>query len=552
MQQIGGLEEEVTAKCRFILKGGDEVILHLPVVHPLYARTLIDHLDPDYRSITLDIEYPDFSIIAYYLKTKKVPKRTMLLDEDKFIHTCDYLGLGGLFKRVTSNFARVYENVLTPLLLLDRTREEVARQLHRARVRREGPPQINQLRCAKLSEQYGSPGFCETIDSVCMGLVMFELPLGYSTPLTEQEFTSRYQFPVVDSLEVPRPNWVEDPAQIIANLNKELPGFPWQDLVLAGSSILSAAASPETRVRYHQSDYDFFVTAGTQCKGQMAICRVAAWIKSRYGPFYMVAATEQAVSFFTEKAVYQIILRLYGTPEDDDSASDALLETDRLHAIEHVLTGFDIAPCSLGFDGAQLWAIPRAVEAIRSNVILADPERESRTMVKRLLKYATRGFMVAFPGLMRDTYARLIRMRGVRGAEFGHTIVEQFIQGKCEKVSGDYSPEFHPIKMRATSWASREQCFQMFINEFALRFLYSRNVSIRVFTRQIDVVLNTPAGVSAEALSAWIRISHPDSVYVAPNAPASGVVFIWQHSHDQKHALSGSFNPCSSVWFPGE
>ena len=85
MQQFGGLEGVVTAKCRFILKGGDEVILHLPVVHPLYARTLIDHLDPDHRSITLDIEYPDFSIIAYYLKTNKVPERTMLLDEDKFI-----------------------------------------------------------------------------------------------------------------------------------------------------------------------------------------------------------------------------------------------------------------------------------------------------------------------------------------------------------------------------------------------------------------------------------------------------------------------------------
>jgi len=141
-------------------------------------------------------------------------------------------------------------------------------------------------------------------------------------------------------------------------------------------------------------------------------------------------------------------------------------------------------------------------------------------------------------------------MRGVRGAPFGHTIVEQFIRGKCEKVSSDYSPVFHPINMKVTHWADRERRFHLFINDMASRFFHGRNGSIRVFTRQVDAVLNTPAGVPADELAALVQVSLPDSVYVASNAPASGVVFIWQHSHDQKHALSGSFKPCASPWFP--
>jgi hypothetical protein len=553
MLQEQGLDTISTARYVFKLNGGDEVTLYLPLVNQLEATTLIHHL-PDFGPITLGIGYRDFSVIGRHLKGG-VTERTELEDEEAFIRACDYLGLGGLFERVTRNAARVYEGAITSQLLLERTREAVVRRQHLARMRGEGPPPIDDMaRMAKLGERYcpekGESGFCEMIESVHMGSVIFELPPGYSTPLTAQEFASRYKFPVIDPLGPIRPEWVEDPAQIVATLNEELPNFPWQDLVLAGSSILSAAVTPSMRHLYHNRDYDFFVTAGSQRKGRIAIRRVAAWIESVYGQCFMIAATEQAVSFFTENAVYQIVLRLYGTPEPDDSDEAPTVYLDRLYAIEHVLTGFDLAPCSLGFDGAQIWAIPRAVEAIRSNVIPADPWLESENMVPRLLKYASRRFSVGFPGLTWETYERLMSMRGVRGASFGRTIVEQFIGGKCEKVSGDYSPVFHPINMKVTQWADRERRFHWFINDMASRFFHGRNGTIRVFTRQIDAVLNTPAGVPADALAALVHISHPDSVYVASNAPASDVVFIWQHGHTQKHALSGSFKPCASPWFP--
>jgi len=359
-----------TAKYVFILNGGDEVTLHLPLVRPLDATTLLHYL-PDSGPISLGIGFSDFSVISRYLKTGVVTERTVLEDEEAFIRTCDFLNLGNLFERVTRNNARLYERAVTSQLLLQRTQEEVVRRQHYARMRGEDPPPVDMARMAKLGESYwperGAPGFCELIESVGMGSVMFELPLGYSTPLTAQEFASRYRFPVIEPLRPVRPEWIEDPAQIVATLNEELPNFPWQDLVLAGSSILNAAAAPSMRHLYHHHDYDFFVTAGSQRKGRIAIRRVAAWVESNYGRCFMVAATEQAVSFFTENAVYQIVLRLYGTPEPDDSDEELTmcLATDRLHAIEHVLTGFDLAPCSLGFDGTRIWAIPRAVEAIR-------------------------------------------------------------------------------------------------------------------------------------------------------------------------------------------
>jgi len=79
----------------------------------------------------------------------------------------------------------------------------------------------------------------------------------------------------------------------------------------------------------------------------------------------------------------QVVLRLYDSPAE-------------------ILLGFDVDCVCLGYDGTNLWALPRALRALETgtnvlNPLHAWPVRASYEF--RLAKYAWRGFPVAVPGL---------------------------------------------------------------------------------------------------------------------------------------------------------
>ena len=103
--------------------------------------------------------------------------------------------------------------------------------------------------------------------------------------------------------------------------------------------------------------------------------------------------------------IVQIILRVYHSPSE-------------------VLTGFDIDSCCFGFDGLQVWALPRALRSLERGCIIHNPlhawpiqpsyecaphtsQRQhspcltSHILLRRLrlAKYAARGFPCAVPGL---------------------------------------------------------------------------------------------------------------------------------------------------------
>ena len=72
-------------------------------------------------------------------------------------------------------------------------------------------------------------------------------------------------------------------------------------------------------------------------------------------------------------------------------------EVRGLRSLAEVLCGFDVDCCAVCYDGARVYGLPRAVDAINSRINLADGTRQSPTYETRLLKYAKRGFSVAVP-----------------------------------------------------------------------------------------------------------------------------------------------------------
>ncbi|KAG2386336.1 hypothetical protein C9374_002782 [Naegleria lovaniensis] len=52
----------------------------------------------------------------------------------------------------------------------------------------------------------------------------------------------------------------------------------------------------------------------------------------------------------------------------------------------------------VGFDGTQVYCLPRAIQAISTRCNIVDPERQSTTYEVRLVKYSLRGFRIGVPG----------------------------------------------------------------------------------------------------------------------------------------------------------
>ncbi|KAF0984457.1 hypothetical protein FDP41_000356 [Naegleria fowleri] len=95
----------------------------------------------------------------------------------------------------------------------------------------------------------------------------------------------------------------------------------------------------------------------------------------------LIVRTEHSVTFYFQYPIrpVQIILRIY-------------------KSITEVLCGFDIDSVTFGFDGSQVFCLPRGRRAINTRCNLVDPSRQSKTYEIRLLKYAKRGFRIAIPG----------------------------------------------------------------------------------------------------------------------------------------------------------
>ena len=106
-----------------------------------------------------------------------------------------------------------------------------------------------------------------------------------------------------------------------------------------------------------------------------------------------------AVTGGGDNLTVQVVLRLYDSPAE-------------------VLLGFDVDCACVGFDGKEIWALPRSVRALKHGMNILNPLHawpNRATYEYRLTKYASRGFGVAVPGLEETR----IDWRAVNGASLG-------------------------------------------------------------------------------------------------------------------------------------
>eukprot|EP01118_Nematostelium_gracile_P008853 TRINITY_DN2954_c0_g1_i1.p1 TRINITY_DN2954_c0_g1~~TRINITY_DN2954_c0_g1_i1.p1 ORF type:complete len:637 (-),score=170.96 TRINITY_DN2954_c0_g1_i1:36-1748(-) len=192
-----------------------------------------------------------------------------------------------------------------------------------------------------------------------------------------------------------------------------LEGLNWNNLFVAGGSVLKSLTTKEapedskkqkrrnrTADTFYNSDIDMFIY-GLDADGALAkIMDVFLTIqKNSKNPNEITCMrTSRTITICPgyETRHVQIVLRLYKTPAE-------------------VLLGFDLDCVGVGYDGKNVWALPRARRAINCRYNIVDPTRQTFRTTSyeyRLWKYSKRGYGVAIPGFKRKHVNSSIYLKG--------------------------------------------------------------------------------------------------------------------------------------------
>ena len=454
----------------------------------------------------------------------------------------------------------VYSTHLTAAARISRAGEMRLRQLYLAQDSGAEPPPVDVEQLRLIDRMSCEPDLrgatCEAVARIRIGDLAHPLPLDFVPPVMSAEALKQLYPYSEHSVKLDRLRPRERGFQrqqggvgiTAVELDYELLDFPWErlpagappaelaaeaalecapaELVLAGGGVLRAMYG----WRY-MTDYDFFLITRSAAAARAAIRRVWLWVKSIAGEHFMMWRTKHAVTFITSNNVYQVVLRLY-------------------HSIEQVLVGFDIDCCAIAYTGSNLITIPRGEDAIRSNRILVDPDRESETYAKRLKKYAERGFVLSCPGISSSVLEKLEKrmsnvVRNFVSNDRSRSMIERVLSGGVIRTS-DYAECDMPTLSLWDGFGSKEAQFLRNIRNVATTIRLGYRPAA-VYTRNIDLLLDTPAAPQIQAGSWATSAEAAEVAHVRAGAPANSIGFVEKHPHGQ---ATGSFCPCPSSFFP--
>ncbi|KAL0578903.1 hypothetical protein V5O48_003094 [Marasmius crinis-equi] len=173
-----------------------------------------------------------------------------------------------------------------------------------------------------------------------------------------------------------------------------LQGLDWSNVFAAGGSVLGALITPEVgaeeiheKKQWLSSDIDLYVCGLTIHEANKKVEYITRTYQGNlpHGTPFVATRNSQTVTLYSSwptKRV-QIILKLVNNPCD-------------------VLLNFDLDSCAVGYDGSNVWMLPRFVRSLETgyNTFTMDLIRghylddRKATRDERVFKYASKGFGV--------------------------------------------------------------------------------------------------------------------------------------------------------------
>lgn len=142
-----------------------------------------------------------------------------------------------------------------------------------------------------------------------------------------------------------------------------LKGLDWTNLFVAGGIVLGALLTPELPSEHAEfpqvnkadewssSDIDMYIYGLSPPEANAKIRHIAETYQKNIpqGAPFLVVRNSQTITIYSEwpRRRLQIVLKLIGSPRD-------------------VLLNFDLDICACGWDGSELWMLPRCARALES------------------------------------------------------------------------------------------------------------------------------------------------------------------------------------------
>ena len=156
----------------------------------------------------------------------------------------------------------------------------------------------------------------------------------------------------------------------------------WNNVFVAGGSILACLQKNQfDEISYRSTDIDMFIYGLSEDEANKKLEEIYILLQKNAKSTKLIRSQYAItiIGLFPFRHT-QVVLRIYQSPAE-------------------ILMGFDIDACAVGFDGRNVYALPRAKRAIIKQYNLVDLSRRSLTYETRLLKYSKRGFEVKVPDL---------------------------------------------------------------------------------------------------------------------------------------------------------
>ncbi|KKA29081.1 hypothetical protein TD95_004709 [Thielaviopsis punctulata] len=195
---------------------------------------------------------------------------------------------------------------------------------------------------------------------------------------------SRYIMPLDDSVRRPHesPAIVSGIKEFQHNfsvfLEQSLADLEWDNVAVSGSAYFYEVFCPA-------SDIDIFMYGLTPDEAIEKIKTIERIIRDALLTEVSVVRTRNTITFVSKWPTrhIQVVLRIY-------------------KSISEILTGFDIDVSGIAYDGKQVYATPRALGSLMTQINHVDLTRRSTSYEKRLAKYASKSFEIFWPELDRS------------------------------------------------------------------------------------------------------------------------------------------------------
>jgi hypothetical protein len=175
-----------------------------------------------------------------------------------------------------------------------------------------------------------------------------------------------------------------------------LEGLDWNNVFVAGGVVLASLLCVENAKSdtgkaesYKNSDIDIYIYGLSLPDANKKIEHIFEVYKRNLPPDAptMVVRNSKTINFISTYPLkrIQIVLKLAKNPA-------------------HVLLNFDLDICSMGWDGKDLWMLPRAARALESQLINASPASHIRIDVDPCCRMAIAGYNVFTMNVVEGHY----------------------------------------------------------------------------------------------------------------------------------------------------